>query len=353
MPTYSLSDLIFRVPLDREMTDAEHDKNLAVLAYMISIMAGGEGAVQSVNGKVGSIELSADDVGALAASALTAINAAIAAKADIAALSTKADAAAVAAALAGKVSTGDPALTNARPPAGGDYSAFVVAGAVATLVKEKVRDALHALVEDARVDQSAMKGFTGQNHGWLVMQGIIARLGLTAGQVLGPVAVVGGVPTFTPGSTSVISFATLDDFLTGDNPNLLISAATARYMGKRRTRAYAATLTLRFTGARLVDGGNHDSDSLVTKVADVSGNIVVNFNGIHAGLEGECFRVRLVSNTAGARTIAVSTANGITVDANGITIPNLGANVGDAVEVIGTIVSPTLVRLDRVVVDPA
>lgn len=358
MPTYSLSDLIFRVPLGREMTDVEHDTNLAVLAYMISIMAGGEGAVQSVNGQAGAVVLDATDVGALAASALTDINAAIAAKADASALAAKANTSDVNTALAAKVGTGDSRLTDRRVPAAGDYGAvtFALVGGVivASLLNTAVRDSLGTLVAENRLDQSKIKGFTSSNFGALVQQAIIAAIGGVAGQVLGQIALVNGVLQFTAGASSPISQAKLAEYLTGTNANLLVSVGTARYMGKIRTKAYSATMTLRLDGKRIMDGDDHDSDGLSTKVIDVSGNVALNFQDIHAGLEGEGWRVRLVSNTAGARTISVATANGITVElAPGVTIPSLGANVGDAVDIVGTVVSSTLVRVERCVLDPA
>jgi hypothetical protein len=148
--------------------------------------------------------------------------------------------------------------------------------------------------------------------------------------------------------------ATLDEYLTGTSNSKLALVDVQRYMGLARTKSYAATLTITLDGARTVDGDDHDSDSLPTKVIDVSNDCDIRFSDIHAGLEGAAWSVRLVSTSAAAHDITVSTANGITVElAPDVTIPAMGSSVGDALEILGVIVSATKVRVERTILDAA
>lgn len=444
---YTLDDLVFKDPDGPELDAEQHNRNISILAQAIIAMAGGAAAVLAVNGQTGTVNLTAEDVGALAESALATINAAIAekaattdvnaalsskastaalaskadtsalatkadtsalatkadtsyvdgqiatkansadvtaaladkansadvasalaAKADTTALATKADASALTAKadksyvdtqLAGKVGTADGRLADRRQPAVGDYGAISFAivedALVATLAGAAVRNALATLTEGNRLDWTAVKGFSSAGFGAIVQQAVIAACGLEPGDRLGAVAPDG--MTFLKGSSTVISFAKLDEYLTGANENLLVTVGTARYMGLTRERAYdGTTMTLVLDGARIMDGGAHDSDGLVTEITNISSNLTINFDDIHAGLEGESLRVRCVIEAVSNYAIGFGSANGITIDANGLANPaatSWSAAVGDALEIIATIVSPTLIRIDRYVEDTA
>jgi hypothetical protein len=149
-------------------------------------------------------------------------------------------------------------------------------------------------------------------------------------------------------ASSPISIAKLSEYLEANNENLFLNSAIVRYLSKQKTKSYTPTMTWVLDGVRVIDGDSHDSDGLNTIVSDVSGNVVINFSNISTHLEGEKWRCRLVSNTAGTRTVVMSSANGVTIDLNGFTIPSIGAVVGNSVEIEATIVNTSRVRVDGV-----
>lgn len=172
---------------------------------------------------------------------------------------------------------------------------------------------------------------------------IIAALGLEPGERLGAVAAGGDTFEVDPAPT-------LDAFLSSSGDFFEV----IQYMDQVLTKAHSSTLTITMDGARVADGDGSDSDSLNTVVSDVDANMDIQFATPHAWVDGKPWSVRCVSSSAGAWDITVSTSGSVAVElAPGVVIPELGANVGDALTIMGVWVGTAKVVVERTVADAA
>lgn len=218
--------------------------------------------------------------------------------------------------LTGKVDTTDPALTDRRGIATGDYTAFTVAsGGEATLTPAGVLAAITAASPTQAED-------------------IVTAL---EDPIL---AVIPGNP---------FPAATLAQFITGTVDDYFPSVAAIRHMGLAAAKTYAATVTITLNGHRIADGDGDDSDTLISTIA-ATGDCAIGFaNSIAAALVRQKGEIVVSNSGGGARAITLATANGVTVtDAPGVTNPGLGSTAGNTLEFGYTILTTTSVRVDYI-----
>lgn len=146
---------------------------------------------------------------------------------------------------------------------------------------------------------------------------------------------------------SVLSKATLAEYLAGENANLVVSAFVSRYMDLPRAVTYAAAVALNLDGAQDgVAGATHDSDSLFPTIA-CTGDCEITWNNvIHAGLTRRKGMIVCTNVNGGAKDIDVATGTVVVTLADGVTNPGIGTGVGDTLEIEYTILAPTSIRID-------
>lgn len=148
---------------------------------------------------------------------------------------------------------------------------------------------------------------------------------------------------------SPLTKATLVEFLAGANPNLVVGVDVARYMAVPLAAAFAATVALRLDGKRVADGDDHDSDSLISTIACTGDCDITWANVIHSGLVRRQGVIVCTNVGGGTKDVdVVSTGTVVVVLAAGVTNPGIGTSADATLEFEYTILSTTLIRIDRI-----